>query len=266
MRIAPTFIIITLALAGCKKSNNETPATGSGSAMAGSAMAGSAMAGSDQGSAMAGSGGGSAAMAGSGAGSGAGSDAVAMAHHAGNCPSTVFGSTTKSAIKGKEVVVTISSKDKDAIGAIQRRTDELLKEKAANKGGMTPGHDQKGTHGGGMGLCPVYVPEGATVKATHTKDGVTVAITPKDKPDELEKDVEARIGRADQWVKDNIKPADKGDMGGVGGGKGPEKESNHSGQGDAKGKERSKGDGGGSGTGGGGGKGTGGGSGKGGKK
>ena len=156
------------------------------------------------------------------------------------------------------MIVTITSGDKDAIAAIQKRTDELLKEKAATKGATSAAHDQKGTHGGGMGICPVYVPEGATAKAKHDKKGVTVTITPKD-PADLKKDVDDRIGRAAEWVKTNIKPADKGDMGGVGGGKG-EHGSNHSGDGDSKGQERKPGDGAGAGTGGGGGKGTGGGS------
>jgi hypothetical protein len=269
MRIAPTFIIV-LALAGCgKKAGNETPAAGSGSAMAGSGSAATmAGSGSDMGSGSAamaagsGAGSGSAMAAGSGAGS---AEAAAMAHHAGNCPSTVFGSTTAAEWKTgwKYVIVHVNAtgKDaKDAVAAIQKRTDELLKEKQGAKA-PTASHDQKGTHGGGMGLCPIYVPEGAKATAKHVKDGVTVTITPKDKAEDLKADVEARIGRAQQWVKDNIKPGDKGNMGGVGGGKGPEKDSNHKGQGDAKGKERGKG--GGGGTGGGGGKGTGGGSGSG---
>jgi hypothetical protein len=118
----------------------------------------------------------------------------------------------------------------------------------------------------------VHVPEGATAKAKHDKNGVTVTITPKDKPDELKKDIDERIGKADAFVKENIKPGDKGNMGGVGGGKG-EHGANHSGEGDSKGVERKKagsgadsGGGGGKGTGGGGGKGTGGGSGSGAKK
>jgi hypothetical protein len=222
---------------------------------------GSDQQGSGSGAAMAGSG--------SGAGSGGGSgDAAAMAHHAGNCPSTVLNSTTTAAVKGKDVVVTISSKDKDSILAIQKRTDELLKERMDKK---APGeaHDQRGTHGGKIGLCPVHIPEGAKAKAKHDKGGVTVTITPKDKLDDLKKDIDERITKSADWVKANIKPADKGDMGGVGGGKG-DHGSNHSGQGDSKGKDRKDGGGSGKGTGGGsgggGGKGTGGGDGSGKKK
>jgi hypothetical protein len=81
---------------------------------------------------------------------------------------------------------------------------------------------------------------------------------PKDKPDELAKEIDARIARAAEWVAANVKPGDKGNQGGVGGGKG-EDGSNHSGKGDGKGHERKKGGGGGKGTGGGGGAGTGGG-------
>src|SRR6476661_6195997 len=52
------------------------------------------------------------AMTGSGSAAGsdmAGSDAQAMLHHAGMCPSTVLGSTTTAAVKGKDVVVTIKA-------------------------------------------------------------------------------------------------------------------------------------------------------------
>ena len=180
---------------------------------------------------------------------------VAMSHRAGNCPSMVLGSKTRAALKGKDVVLTITSDDPDAILAIQRRTDEVVKDKV----NATPsaGHDQKGTHGGSMGRCPVEIPEGATATAKHDKHGVTIAITASD-PAALKKDVDDRIERAAEWVKNNIKPGDKGDQGGVGGGKG-DHGSNHSGQGDAKGQDRKGGGGGGGGTGGGGGKGTGGG-------
>lgn len=226
-----------------------TAGSGGSAAMAagsaGSAGSGAAAAGSDSGSA-------AVAAAGSGAGS---AEREGMAHRAGMCPSTVLGATTQSAIKGKTVVVTIESADKDAIAAIQKRTDKLLGEKKhAAMAGV--GHDQKGTHGGGQGLCPVYVPEGAKATAKHEARGVVVTITPKDKPDELGKEIDDRIAKTTDWVKAHVKEGDKGNQGGVGGGKG-EDGSNHSGKGDGKGHER-KGGGAGNGTGGGGGGGTGG--------
>jgi hypothetical protein len=192
------------------------------------------------------------------AGSGAGSAEPEMQHQAGNCPSTVLGAETKAAVKGKDVVLTITATDKDAIAAIQKRTEELIKEKAE---GATSGsaHDQKGTHGGGKGICPVYWTEGG--KATSKKDakGAIVTITPKEKPEELKAIIDGRIAKAADWVKTNIKPGDAGNQGAVGGGKG-DHGSTHSGSGDGKGKERKDGGtGGGAGTGGGGGKGTGGG-------
>ncbi len=244
MRTAMMLLALALAVGptGCKKKKDTTAET--------TGSAGSAMMGSDMGS-------GSAAMAGSAAGSdmgsGGGSDA-AMAHHAGNCPSTVFGSTTKADLKGKDVVVSITSTDKDAVKAIQARTDEMLKARLGKKG---PGeaHDQRGTHGQTIGLCPMHIPEGATAKAKHEKDGVQVTITPKDNPQALKTEIDGRIEKAAAWVKENIKPGDKGNQGGVGGGKNNEG-MNHSGSGDAKGMERKKG-GSGAGTGGGGGKGTG---------
>jgi hypothetical protein len=180
-----------------------------------------------------------------------------MAHRAGMCPSTVLGAKTTEAVKGKAVVVTVESADKDAIAAIQKRTDKLLAEKKAGPASGTV-HDQKGAYGGSKGLCPVYVAEGAKATAKHEAKGVVVTITPKDKPDELAKEIDARIARASDWVKTNVKEGDKGNQGGVGGGMG-EDGSNHSGKGDGKGQERKKGGGGGKGTGGGGGKGAGGG-------
>lgn len=239
-------------------------AMGSGSAAAGSGAAmGSGDTAAGSGAAAAGSGAeaaGSGAAAGSGSdsgaaamgsGAGSGSDmagAETMAHRAGMCPSMVLGATTKSAMKGKTVVVTIESTDKDAIGAIQKRADELLAEKKNAPAGN--GHDMKGTHGGGQGLCPVYVPEGAKATAKHEAKGVIVTITPKDKPDEFAKEIDGRIAKATSWVKANVKEGDKGNQGGVGGGKN-EDGSNHSGKGDGKGQERKKGGGGGKGTGGG---------------
>jgi hypothetical protein len=182
-----------------------------------------------------------------------------MAHQAGNCPSTVLGATTKDELKGKDVIVTITATDKDAIVAIQKRTDEVLAAKKDHKA-PTGEHDQKGTHGGSAGLCPVHLPDGATAKSKHAKDGVVVTITPKGKAADLKTDIDGRIQRAADWVQANIKPGDKLNKGGVGGGKADEG-MNHSGKGDGKGLDRKKGNGGGAGTGGGGGKGTGGGTG-----
>jgi hypothetical protein len=211
---------------------------------AGSAAAGSA-------TTAGGSGSDAASAAGAGSAAAAGSDAAAaeaMAHRAGMCPSTVFGATTTAQIKGKAVVVTVESTDKDAIAAIQKRADKLVAEK---KTGAGSAHDQKGTHGGGQGLCPVYVPEGARAKARHEAKGVIVTITPKAKPDELAREIDGRIAKAADWVKAHVKAGDQQNQGGVGGGKGDDG-SNHSGKGDGKGHERKAGGGGSAGTGGGG--------------
>ncbi len=257
MRIAMMLLALGLATTGCKKKENKpADTTGSGSAMVGSDM------GSGSGSDMAGSG---SDMAGSGsdmAGSDmAGSADTSMSKRAGNCPSTVLGATTKADVKGKNLVLTITAKDKDAIAAIQKRTEELLADKKNGAGSPASGHDQKGTHGGSTGLCPVHVPMGASTSMKKSKTGVTVTITPKDKVDELKAEVDARIAKTDEWVKANIKEGEKGNQGGVGGGKG-DHGANHSGEGDSKGVERKAegsgdGTGGGAGTGGGGGKGTG---------
>jgi hypothetical protein len=270
MRIAMTLMALALTLsvtAGCKKKKTGDVGPASGTASMTGSGTDTTMAGSGSGTdTMAGSGAGSGSdtMAGSGsAGAGSGSDMAAadtMTKKAGNCPSTVLGSTTKAEVKGKTVVVTITSADKDAIATIQRRSEELLKEKADGAGSAAGAHDQKGSHGGGQGICPVYWEEGG--KATSKKDakGVVITITPKDKPEDLKKTIDERITKAADWVKANVKPGDAGSGAGVGGGKG-DHGGNHSGSGDSKGKE--KGGGGGAGTGGGGGKGTGGGSGSG---
>jgi hypothetical protein len=229
------------------------PAGSDSAAAAGSAAAGSAApAGAAGGGSAASSDTGSAAMAAGGSAAG-----EMMAHRAGMCPSTVLGAKTTQAVKGKGVVVTVESADKDAIAAIQKRTDRLLAEKKAGPASGTV-HDQKGAYGGAKGLCPVYVPEGARATGKHEAKGVVVTITPRDKPAELAKEIDARIARASDWVKANVKEGDKGNQGGVGGGTG-EDGSNHSGKGDGKGQDRKKGGGGGKGTGGGGGQGTGGG-------
>jgi hypothetical protein len=262
MRIAMMLLALALATGACKKKDNTTTTAGSAD-MTGSAGS-AAMAGSDTGSAaMAGSDMGSGATA----GSGAGSAAENMAKKGGNCPSTVLGSTTKAEVKGKDVVVMVTSDDKDAQLAIQTRSEQLVKDKTDGATNAA-GHDQKGSHGGGMGICPVHIPDGATAKYKKEKNGASVTITPKEKPEDLKTEIDGRIAKAVEWVKTNIKEGDKLNMGGVGGGSAKDG-MNHSGQGDGKGAERKKGGdgtGGGAGTGGGGGNGTGGGSGGGGGK
>ncbi len=266
MRIAMGLLALALSVSACKKKETKPTGdmTGSGSGSAAVNMGSDDMAGSGSGSAaMAGSGSGAGSdMAGSAAGSGSDAMATTMSKKAGNCPSTVLGSTTKAEAKGKTVVVTVTSGDKDAIASIQRRAEELLAEKKDNTAAGA-GHDSKGTHGGASGICPVYVPEGATATSKKEAKGVAITITPKDKPEDLKKAIDERITKAAEWVKTNVTAGDKANQGGVGGGKG-EHGGNHSGQGDSKGVERKGGTGGGAGTGGGGGKGTGGGGGSGG--
>jgi hypothetical protein len=204
------------------------------------------------------------------AGTGSGSGGETMTKGGGNCPSMVLHAETKADVKGKDVVLTISSTDKDAVIAIQKRTDELLKDKANKPAGAV--HDQKGSQGGKQGKCPVHWDEGGKATSKKEANGVTITITPKDKPEALKTTIDERIKAAAEWVKANIKEGDDKNKGGVGGGKG-EHGSTHAGSGDGKGKERKgsgsgsgDGKGGGAGTGGGGGAGTGGGSGKGDKK
>ena len=264
MRIAMALLSISLAFGtACKKKekSGDTTNQGSGAATAGSADQGSAAvatpdaAAPDQGS---GAGSADGAMAGSAATT---PEGTPMAKAAGNCPSTVAKSTTTAAVKGKAIVLTITSDDKDAISAIQRRATELVEVKKGGAGGTGATHDGRGTHQGKLGLCPAHVPEGATIEAKNTAKGVDITITPKDGLDALKTEIDARVAKSAEWVKANVKEGEQGTAGGVGGGAG-EHGSNHSGEGDSKGKERKGGDGkgGGQGTGGGGGAGTGGGS------
>jgi hypothetical protein len=175
------------------------------------------------------------------AGSGSGGDAP-MANRGGNCPSLVLGATTTAAIKGKAVVLTISATDKDAIAAMQKRSDEisphwlpLQEDKEAKAGG--PVHDRQGTRGGTQGICPVYWERGGKANIKKVPKGLIITITPKDKPEDLKAIIDGRIAKAAEWVKANIKAGDRGNMGGVGGGTG-EHGSTHSGSGDGKGKTR----------------------------
>jgi hypothetical protein len=236
LRIA--VLLFAVAVFGCKKHEASSTGTGSsGGTGSGSAMA-SGSAGSDSASAN-----------------------PALPHRAGNCPSTVARSTTTAAIQGSDVVVTITSDDPDAIAAVQKRADELVAGRTEHHADTATQHQQNGEHGGAIGMCPIYVPEGATATAKRLANGAAVTITAKD-PAALKTEVDARIQRAADWVKASIPAGDKGTQGGLGGGKNNEG-MNHSGKGDGKGIERKHGDGhgGGAGTGGGGGGGTGGGSG-----
>ncbi|MBL9016057.1 MAG: hypothetical protein JNL83_17850 [Myxococcales bacterium] len=266
-------LAMSLAIgAGCsKKKGGDATGSGSGSetttAGSGSAAGSDTTTAAGSGSAAAGS---ASATAGSGSDSGSGA-ATTMAHKGGKCPAMILGATAKAELKDGKILLSITSDDKDAVLAIQTRTEALLKEKT-DGGAPGTGHDQKGTHGGSMGICPVHLGDGGAATAKNEDKGVTITITPKDKVDLLKGEIDARITKSAEWVKENLKPGDKLNMGGVGGGSGNDG-MNRSGQGDGKGIERkaagsgagsgSGGDGmgGGAGTGGGGGKGTGGGAG-----
>ena len=210
-------VLALVAATGCnKKDKNKTdePAMGSGSSMATGSGSGGAATGTGSGSGSSGTmgsggsggsagGGGSsdqpigsnngsdyAGSSGSAVNTGSGSDSSNMSHHTGNCPSTVYGSTTTTKVDKNVLVIAITSEDKDAVEAIHRRTTELLKEKSGRTGQGTA-HDQKGTHGGSIGVCPVYVPPGSTAAATSDKKGSQVRITLKDgNLDELKKIVD----------------------------------------------------------------------------
>lgn len=255
MRTAMSLLfMISIALVGCKKKEAEKAPEAAGSAT------GSAVAADPAGSAAAGSG----SNAGSAAGSAdaAAGDAAKMTKRGGNCPSMVSGVATVATADATSVTVTVTASDPDAIASIQKRSEELLAEKADPAVGGE--HNQKGTYGGSMGLCPVGT-NGATAKMEKTDKGVTIVLTPVAGTTvaELKAKVDERVKAAAEYVAANIKPptGEEGNGAAVGGGKG-DHGSNHSGKGDGKGKE-GDGKGGGKGTGGGGGAGTGGGSGKG---
>jgi hypothetical protein len=254
MRTAISLLfMISIAATGCKKKEaDKAPEPPAGSA-AGSAV--DPAAGSAAGSAV--------DPAAGSAGSAAGSatdpavDGAKMSKRGGNCPSMVAGVSTTASADEKAVTVTVTAADADAIASIQKRSEELLAEKVDPAAGGQ--HNQKGTYGGSMGLCPVGT-NGATAKMEKTAKGVTIVLTPTEGTvAELKAKVDERIKASAEFVAANIKPAtaDEGNGGAVGGGKG-DHGSNHSGEGNGKGK-KGDGSGGGKGTGGGGGAGTGGG-------
>jgi hypothetical protein len=221
MRAVKSLVVVTmLVLLGCKKDEpapapNPPPTTGSGSAAAIAAGSGSADIGSGSGSAVA------VETAGSGQLQDVGSavDPTAMSHHAQHCPSMVRGAVTTAKLDGKSVVVTISSDDQKAASKIQMRTNKLLADKAKLASDKPSAvHAQNGTHGGGIGICPVHVPDGASAKSASIANGVSITITPKSGAEALEHDVEARIVRAADWLKSN--PMGDGDGNGDGGGSG----------------------------------------------
>lgn len=249
MRIATTLLALSLTLTACKKKDSEPtppPPTGSGSA---SDTAPTPPPPPAIDAAVA-----TVPTSGSGSDSGSGS-AVAtqpMTRRAGMCPSTVYGAKTTAKLDKGNIVLSITSDDKDAVSAIQRRTDESLKEKEdKNAAGTQSGHDQKGMHGGGIGLCPVHIPEGAKATSKQEKNGVEITISPKDPKDAdaLKTDIDGRIAKAADWVKANVKPGDEKNQGGDGGGSG-DHGSNHSGKGDGMGGGHGDGTGGGKGSGG----------------
>jgi hypothetical protein len=163
-------------------------------------------------------------------------DADKMSKRGGNCPSMVAGATTVASADASAVTLTVSASDADAISSIQRRSTELLAEKQDPAAGGT--HDQKGTYGGSLGLCPV-VTKGATVAMTKTEKGVAMTLTPiaGTTVQQLKTLVDERIKLSVDYVAANIKPGeDIGNGGAVGGGKG-DHGSNHTGKGDGKGKD-----------------------------
>jgi hypothetical protein len=274
-----TFVILLTVLglaAGCgKKESAGGGGSASGSA-SGTASGSAAPVAAD--AAVAETGSGSATETGSGSGSatadtGSGEQAPPAAgggaNRAGNCPSTVAASTTVATLDKDVIIVKVTSADKESTDAIRKRTEELLKEKVDRTGQSGTGHDQKGTHGGALGICPVYVPGNATATSATIDGGSEIRITVKDgKIEDLKKIIDERVPKAAEWVKAQVKDG-PGGAGGTGGGAG-DHGSNHSGDGDGKGKDGSgggsgggDGKGGGGGTGGGGGKGTGGGDGSG---
>jgi len=256
MRTLRTIALCTLmvaAAAGCKKKSADSADNGSAAA-SGSDNGSAAASGSDTGSAAAGSDTGSAAgsaapevntppepMDGSGSGSAAAAaiDTTNMAHKAGNCPSTVAGAETSIADSkdGKAVVITVTSKEKDGVWAIQTRAKNLAaQQKTVAKAGDKVEHSGKGTGGGGSGLCPV-VSKDTKMTVKDTADGVAITLAPAGKLtfDALKADVQQRADKAAELTKETVKPGSgTGGGGGTGGGKGKHG-GNRTGKGDGSG-------------------------------
>jgi hypothetical protein len=162
-----------------------------------------------------------------------------MAKHAGNCPSTVAGSTTaiKTATPEGQIVIEIKAADEAAVATIRSRTKHLIEVQAAPDAKIE--HTGKGTGGGAIGLCPVVTVD-TEVTSEDIEGGVQVTMTPKtpEVGKTLNKDVEDRIAKAKEWTDANVKEGDDphGTIGGSGGGTGKHG-GNRSGHGDGKGAE-----------------------------
>lgn len=278
MRTLRSFALVTMLFAaatGCGKKKDSAGTTGSdmasgsasasdmGSGTATGAASGTGTASGTDTASGSGSASGTAAASGSGSASGqpevntppppAGAtvDTTNMAHKAGNCPSTVAGATTTMDVSkdGKSIVVTIASKDKDGVWAIQTRAKHLAEVQDAPDTKVE--HTGKGTGGGTGGVCPI-VTHDTKVAVDKTADGVKVTMTPKGTltMDALKADVDQRIKKSATLTEEVVKPAADGagkGAAGTGGGAGKHG-GNRTGKGDGSGPR----------TGGGGGKGTGG--------
>ncbi|MCE9573509.1 MAG: hypothetical protein K8W52_10150 [Deltaproteobacteria bacterium] len=237
MRSLATLVLIlstATATVGCKKKADG------GGAASGTAAASGSDTGAGAGTASGSAGSGSASGAGSGTASGtepsvntppvvvdapAPVDATNMMHKAGNCPSTVVSAQTAivEPAKGKDdkaVTVSVTSKNKEAVWAIQTRAKHLAEVQNAPDG--TIDHSGKGTGGGGTGLCPI-VTKSTTITVTEIADGVTIAIAPSGDltRDALSAEVASRIAKATGFTEQTAKPTDTyGGTGGIGGGAG----------------------------------------------
>lgn len=246
MRMRTLTIVIAaagLALAGCKKKNNDAaPSAGSAGSgagtAAGSAGSGAGTAGSGAGTAMAGSGAGT-DMAGS-AGSGAGSAAGDMANKAGNCPVAVadaVGAIVEDKDHANAVVLTIVAKTQAGTETVRKRTSHLVEVQGAPDAEVK--HSGEGT-GGGEGMCPVVTSKDVKIESSEIENGVKIIMTPSGAVTvaDLAKDVADRLAKMGTWR--DFKPTDhSGGGGGQGGGKG-DHGGNHSGDGDGHGKDKKK--------------------------
>jgi hypothetical protein len=248
MRLHTLVLVLSTVVAaavGCKKADNNKPATTAGVA-AGSNAPPVASAGSAASAASAGSAGSAGVAADSGsatvaAGSGSAAVMPPGGHRGGNCPSLV--ATSKTILEDKDggLTLVISSVNRDAVATIQRRAKALMETRLKDHKGSD--HNQQGTNGGGMGTCPVVGTMDA--KATDTSDGVRIGLVPKANVRldmvAVKADINDRIAKSAAIVAALPAVADgKGHGGGVGGGDGNDG-GNHTGQGDGKGKTRDAG-------------------------
>lgn len=148
--------------------------------------------------------------------------AATMKNEAKNCPSSLPDTNTVISVEDGKLIVAIEGKDGGAINLVKQKAG-AHKHIPPNKAEKVE-HSAKGTGGGGLGLCPMLMPD-TTAEVEETERGVKVTLTPTDpaKLDELKASADKRLADLMKMFRQKKKPDDSlghGSGGGAGGGGG----------------------------------------------